>query len=190
MRHNFKFFFRSSLLFLMVATAGLSSGHTQPLEGWLGVTHSMGIYKDFRDSSIYNSGFPNPETYRFTGLYINPYDGSLLGAMLSDKRVMIGDYMRIGVGLGYVHSNVHDLIDDKGRVYLGRGGVYGMEDRFSYGPLEKSRFGFMLDFSLGLQAQVRIFDNVFVGARYFARLHMTPVIYLGNWMNGYSYKRT
>lgn len=149
----------------------------QSIETGLGLIHSRATYKNYRDQRAYtNLGFPEKEWYTMSGLYLNTFDGSFLCYLIDKPRFMIGEYLRVGVGMGYLYSNVFDKVKDNGDLTIGYYGVNGTTEVYSPGPVQKSKLGFWIDFNYGLQAQFRIRQDFMIGSRLYYRIHVNPTV--------------
>ncbi|MDX1651639.1 MAG: hypothetical protein R3277_04050 [Brumimicrobium sp.] len=163
---------------MILLHSGISfNSFTQTLEISGGGASSIAVYNNYRAEQAYTDhGMPRNEWYGISGTYLNAMDGSILGFIFNDSRFMIGDYIRVGTGLGYMYSNVFDQIKDNGELTLGYYGTYGNTEVFSPGPVSKSKFGFWIDLNYGLQAHFTIKDYTMIGVRYYYRVHLNPSV--------------
>ncbi|MDX5449031.1 MAG: hypothetical protein LPK47_11705 [Bacteroidota bacterium] len=177
--------FRKALLItgLFLSSIPVSS---QTVDVGIWLIHTTASYENYRPDTVYRMGMSNPERYHNTGIYLQAFDGSLLGFLFSESKFMIGDYFRIGAGIGRVYSKAYDIIDDNGDVVIGKGGVYGTEDIVSFGPVDKTRFGYWVDLNYGFQAEYRMDDWKKFGIRWYYRVHLDPVTDLLDYNFGYS----
>lgn len=123
------------------------------------------------------------ETYFNSGIYLKAYEGSFIEMLFFDtKRFSIGEYLRLGAGLGAIYSPEFKHLKDDGSYTLGFGGVNGNNELIAYGPVDKTNFGYLVELNYGLQARYK-FDpenspNKSIGFRWYYSLAMNPIFHV------------
>ncbi len=116
------------------------------------------------------------------GLYLKAYEGSFIEMLFfDDKRFSVGEYLKIGCGLGYKYSPEFKHLDDNGFYSAGMGGVYGNEEIKVPGPVEKGRFGYLVDLNYGIQTRYKFDPEEYpmrsIGFRWYYAIHINPILH-------------
>lgn len=146
----------------------------------VGAYHTTASYKNVRASYAYdNKLISNPELYHHSGVYLKAYEGSLISLLMNNKRLAIGEYIKIGSGIGVGYSSSNSKIEDDGRIFLYYAGVNGTDAVYSTGPIQKYGLGYQVDLNYGLQARYRLKkdnDAQTIGVRWFNIFNINPAI--------------
>lgn len=132
------------------------------------------------------------ETYFNTGVYLKAYEGSFIEMIAFDnKRFSIGEYIKVGAGLGVQYSPEFKHLSDDGSYSVGFGGVYGTQEIKVAGPVTVSNFGYLVELNYGLQMRYKFDPESYperaIGVRWYYGMMVNPIFHVRDLVipNGY-----
>lgn len=158
----------------------ISSVLCQTMDVNFALYHSSAFYTKPRGNI--NAPMNPTERYHNSGFYIKAYEGSLIELIFfNDKKFSIGEYLKVGAGLGYKYSPEFKHLDDNGDYSLGFGGVYGQDEIKAFGPVDKRELGYYVELYYGIQTRYKFNPEKHpmrsVGFRWYYAIGLNPILH-------------